>query len=89
MIVEILVVSNDGIESVVEFDLNDDLNTIVKNSRTPNNRMVCILKDGECVLRWDRDYFSRQENHWKKVDIDKFETLGSIERTRQDIKLIY
>ncbi|KFW97739.1 hypothetical protein [Pectobacterium carotovorum] len=89
MIVEILVVSNDGVESVVEFDLNDDLNTIVKNSRTPKNRMVCILKDGERVLRWDRDYFSRQKNHWKKVDVDKFETLGSRERIRQDIKLIH
>ncbi|EDR9714900.1 pilus assembly protein PilI, partial [Salmonella enterica subsp. diarizonae] len=47
MVVNILIVSNSGVESLIDFNPDDDLNTLVKSYRTPQNKMVCILQDGK------------------------------------------
>lgn len=82
MTVKIRVVSNDGCEFLTDFNPDDDLVTVVKSLRTPENRMVCILQNGERLHRWDRSYGSVQKNHWRKVAPDGFEILGSIEHIR-------
>ncbi|EAO8184031.1 pilus assembly protein PilI [Salmonella enterica] len=82
MVVNILIVSNSGVESLIDFNPDDDLNTLVKSYRTPQNKMVCILQDGKRTHRWDRSYGSVQKNHWRKVAPDSFEILGSIENIR-------
>lgn len=46
---------------------------------TSKNRMVCIIQDGNRILRWDRSYVSHAKNHWQKVAPDSFEILGTIE----------
>lgn len=78
----ILTVSNSGVESLIDFNLDDDLNTLVKLYRTPQNKMVCILQDGRRTHRWDRSFGSVQNNHWRKFSPDGFEILGSIENIR-------
>lgn len=82
MTVKILVVSNDGCESLIDFNPNDDLTKVMKSLRTPENRMVCILQNGERLHRWDRSYGSAQKNHWRKVAPDSLEVLGSVEHIR-------
>ncbi|EHM4620415.1 PilI type IV pilus biogenesis protein [Salmonella enterica] len=82
MTIKILVVSNDGRESLIDFNPDDDLVKVVTSLRTPENRMVCILQNGERLHRWDRSYGSVQKNHWRKVASDSFEILGSIEHIR-------
>lgn len=79
MTVNILVVSNNGCESLIEFNPDEDLVKVVKLLRTPDNRMVCILQNGERLYRWDRNYGSVQKNHWRKVAPDSFEVLGAVE----------
>lgn len=44
--------------------------------------MVCIIRDGERLHRWDRIFGSVQENHWRKVANDSFEILGPVEHIR-------
>ncbi|EDC4254098.1 pilus assembly protein PilI [Salmonella enterica subsp. enterica serovar Enteritidis] len=83
MTVKILVVSNDGRESLIDFNPDDDLVKVVKSLRTPENRMVCIQQNGERLHRWDRSYGSVQKNHWRKVAPDSFEILGSTEHIRR------
>ncbi|EAB2604785.1 PilI type IV pilus biogenesis protein [Salmonella enterica] len=82
MTVKILVVSNDGRESLMDFNHDDDFVKVMKSLRTSKNRMVCILQDGERIHRWDRSYGSIQKNHWLKVAPDSFEVLGSVEHIR-------
>ncbi|EFN7723433.1 pilus assembly protein PilI, partial [Escherichia coli] len=41
--------------------------------------MVCIIQDGNRILRWDRSYASHTKNHWRKAAPDSFEILGTIE----------
>ncbi|EHI7918480.1 PilI type IV pilus biogenesis protein [Salmonella enterica] len=79
----ILTVSNSGVESLIDFNLDDDLNTLVKSYRTPQNKMVCILQDGRRTHRWDRSFGSVQNNHWRKFSPDGFGILGSIENIRR------
>lgn len=83
MAIKILVVSNNGRESLIDFNPDDDLIKVMKSLRTPENRMVCILQNGERIHRWDRSYGSVQKNHWRKVSPDSFEILGSIEHIRR------
>lgn len=69
--------SNDGQDhSVATGDLAD-AEKKAKGYRTPANYMVCITKDEERILRWDRDHMMG-ENRWRAVDVDEFETLGAI-----------
>lgn len=82
MTIKILIVSNDGCESLIDFNPDDDLVRVVKSLRIPWNRMVCIIRDGERLHRRDRRFGSVQENHWRKVANDSFEILGSIENIR-------
>lgn len=82
MAVKILIVSNDGRESFIDFNSDDNLNKVTKSLRIQENRMVCILQDGVRISRWDRSYSSIQENHWRKVAPDSFEILGSTEHIR-------
>lgn len=82
MTVKILVVSNDGSESLIDFYPVNNLIKVMKSLRTPENRMVCILQNGERLHRWDRNYGSVQKNHWRKVAPDSFEILGSTEHIR-------
>ncbi|ELP6174287.1 pilus assembly protein PilI [Salmonella enterica] len=82
MTIKILIISNDGCESLVDFNPDDDLVMVVKSLRIPQNRMVCIILDGERLHRWDRSFGSVQENHWRKVAPDTFEILGSVEHIR-------
>lgn len=83
MTVKILVVSNDGRESLIDFNPDGDLVKVMKSLRTPENRMVCILQNGMRLHRWDRRYDSVQKNHWRKVAPDSFEILGSTEHIRR------
>ncbi|MBN6739175.1 hypothetical protein JKG47_01180 [Acidithiobacillus sp. MC6.1] len=55
----------------------DTAKTIAKTSRTTDNHMVCIEEKGHRILRWDRNKVVG-ENHWRKVDVYAFETLGTI-----------
>ncbi|ECW2964658.1 pilus assembly protein PilI [Salmonella enterica subsp. enterica] len=82
MTIKILILSNDGCESLIDFNPDDDLVKVVKSLRIPQNRMVCIIRDGERLHRWDRSFGSVQENHWRKVAPDIFEVLGSVEHIR-------
>ncbi|EIO1438450.1 PilI type IV pilus biogenesis protein [Salmonella enterica] len=82
MTVKILIVSNDGRESLIDFNPDDDFVRVVKSLRTPRNRMVCIIRDGERLYRRDRRYGSIQKNHWRKVAPDSFEISGSVENIR-------
>lgn len=82
MTIKILVVSNHGCESLIEFNPDNDLVKVMKSLRTPENRMVCILQDGKRLHRWDRSYGSVQKNHWRKVAPDSLEVLGSVEHIR-------
>lgn len=79
MKIQILVVSNDGSEQMVDVDREDSLDKVVKLYREPKNRMVCIIQDGERVRRWDRDFCSVKNNQWRKCPPDSFEILGSVE----------
>ncbi|EAY5040422.1 pilus assembly protein PilI [Salmonella enterica] len=79
MVNSILVVANDGREELIDVNPDKDLAHIIKSYRKPENRMVCIIADGTRILRWDRSYASRAKNHWRKVDPDSFEILGSVE----------
>ncbi|EFH6853798.1 pilus assembly protein PilI [Escherichia coli] len=83
---KILVVSNSGQERIINLNnptieaLSDnDLKKVTKSLRTSKNRMVCIIQDGNRILRWDRSYVSHAKNHWWKVTPDSFEILGTIE----------
>ncbi|EER3600527.1 hypothetical protein SK85_04942 [Escherichia coli] len=83
---KILVVSNSGQERIINLNnptieaLSDnDLKKVTKSLRTSKNRMVCIIQDGNRILRWDRSYVSHAKNHWRKVAPDSFEILGTIE----------
>lgn len=82
MTIKILIVSNDGRESLIDFNPDDNLVRVVKSLRISQNRMVCIILDGERLHRRDRSFGSVQENHWRKVANDSFEILGSIENIR-------
>lgn len=82
MAIKILIVSNDGRESLIDFNTDNDLVKVVKSLRIPQNRIVCIIRDGERLHRWDRSFGSVQKNHWRKVASDSFEILGSIEHIR-------
>lgn len=82
MTIKILIVSNDGRESLIDFNPDDNLVRVVKSLRISQNRMVCIIRDGERLHRRDRSFGSVQENHWRKVANDSFEILGSIENIR-------
>lgn len=82
MTIKILIVSNDGRESLIDFNPDDDLVRVVKSLRIPRNRMVCIIRDGERLHRWDRSFGSVQENHWRKVANDSFEISGPVEHIR-------
>lgn len=82
MTIKILIVSNGGGESLIDFNPDDDLVRVIKSLRIPQNRMVCIIRDGERLHRWDRSFGSVQENHWRKVANDSFEILGSVENIR-------
>ncbi|MCU6344970.1 pilus assembly protein PilI [Escherichia coli] len=84
---KILVVSNSGQERIINLNnptieaLSDnDLKKVTKSLRTSKNRMVCIIQDGNRILRWDRSYVSHAKNHWRKVAPDSFEILGTIEK---------
>ncbi|EPN2370924.1 type IV pilus biogenesis protein PilI [Escherichia coli] len=86
MMIKILVVSNSGQERIINLNnptieaLSDnDFAKITKSLRTSKNRMVCIIQDGNRILRWDRSYVSHAKNHWRKVAPDSFEILGTIE----------
>ncbi|EIK0878114.1 pilus assembly protein PilI [Escherichia coli] len=83
---KILVVSNSGEERIINlnnptFELlsDNDLKKVTKSLRTSKNRMVCIIQDGNRILRWDRSYASHTKNHWRKAAPDSFEILGTIE----------
>ncbi|MEW0778405.1 pilus assembly protein PilI [Escherichia coli] len=83
---KILVVSNSGQERIINLNnptieaLSDnDFAKVTKSLRTSKNRMVCIIQDGNRILRWDRSYVSHAKNHWRKVAPDSFEILGTIE----------
>lgn len=80
MKIQILVVSNDGSEQKVDVGCEDNLDKTVKLYRNPKNRMVCLIQDGERLRRWDRDFCSVKNNHWRKCSPDSFEILGSVER---------
>lgn len=84
--IKILVVSNSGQEIIINLNnptieaLSDnDFAKVTKSLRTSKNRMVCIIQDGNRILRWDRSYVSHAKNHWRKVAPDSFEILGTIE----------
>ena len=84
--INILVVSNSGQERIINLNnptieaLSDnDFAKVTKSLRTSKNRMVCIIQDGNRILRWDRSYVSHAKNHWRKVAPDSFEILGTIE----------
>lgn len=84
--IKILVVSNSGQERIINLNnptieaLSDnDFAKVTKSLRTSKNRMVCIIQDGNRILRWDRSYVSHAKNHWRKVAPDSFEILGTIE----------
>ena len=84
--IKILVVSNSGQERIINLNnptieaLSDnDFAKVTKSLRTSKNRMVCIIQDGNSILRWDRSYVSHAKNHWRKVAPDSFEILGTIE----------
>lgn len=84
--IKILVVSNTGQERIINLNnptieaLSDnDFAKVTKSLRTSKNRMVCIIQDGNRILRWDRSYVSHAKNHWRKVAPDSFEILGTIE----------
>ncbi|ENT8653403.1 pilus assembly protein PilI [Shigella flexneri] len=86
MMIKILVVSNSGQERIINLNnptieaLSDnDFAKVTKSLRTSKNRMVCIIQDGNRILRWDRSYVSHAKNHWRKVAPDSFEILGTIE----------
>ena len=86
MMIKILVVSNSGQERIINLNnptieaLSDnDFAKVTKSLRTSKNRMVCIIQDGNRILRWDRSYLSHAKNHWRKVAPDSFEILGTIE----------
>ncbi|EFI8347806.1 pilus assembly protein PilI [Escherichia coli] len=86
MMIKILVVSNTGQERIINLNnptieaLSDnDFAKVTKSLRTSKNRMVCIIQDGNRILRWDRSYVSHAKNHWRKVAPDSFEILGTIE----------
>ncbi|EOX5201435.1 pilus assembly protein PilI, partial [Escherichia coli] len=74
MMIKILVVSNSGQERIINLNnptieaLSDnDFAKVTKSLRTSKNRMVCIIQDGNRILRWDRSYVSHAKNHWRKV----------------------
>lgn len=84
--IKILVVSNSGQERIINLNnptieaLSDnEFAKVTKSLRTSKNRMVCIIQDGNRILRWDRSYVSHAKNHWRKVAPDSFEILGTIE----------
>lgn len=84
--IKILVVSNSGQERIINLNnptieaLSDnDFAKVTKSLRTSKNRMVCIIQDGNRILRRDRSYVSHAKNHWRKVAPDSFEILGTIE----------
>ncbi len=84
--IKILVVSNSGQERIINLNnptieaLSDNyFAKVTKSLRTSKNRMVCIIQDGNRILRWDRSYVSHAKNHWRKVAPDSFEILGTIE----------
>ncbi|EOQ5649340.1 pilus assembly protein PilI [Escherichia coli] len=86
MMIKILVVSNSGQERIINLNnptieaLSDnEFAKVTKSLRTSKNRMVCIIQDGNRILRWDRSYVSHAKNHWRKVAPDSFEILGTIE----------
>ncbi|HFP5121617.1 TPA: pilus assembly protein PilI [Escherichia coli] len=71
MMIKILVVSNSGQERIINLNnptieaLSDnDFAKVTKSLRTSKNRMVCIIQDGNRILRWDRSYVS----HAKKLN---------------------
>ncbi|KAE9822160.1 pilus assembly protein PilI [Escherichia coli] len=85
MMIKILVVSNSGQERIINLNnpaieaLSDnDFAKVTKSLRTSKNRMICIIQDGNRILRWDRSYASHAKNHWRKVAPDSFEILGTI-----------
>lgn len=41
----------------------------------PENYMICILRNGERVRRWDREILAGS-NRWYKCSPDNFEILG-------------
>ena len=84
--IKILVVSNSGQERIINLNnptiealADNDFAKVTKSLRTSKNRMVCIIQDGNRILRWDRSYVSHAKNHWRKVAPDSFEILGTIE----------
>ena len=84
--IKILVVSNSGQERIINLNnptieaLSDnDFAKVTKSLRTSKNRMVCIIQDGNRILRWDRSYVSHAKNHWRKVAPDRIDILGTIE----------
>lgn len=63
MTIKILILSNDGRESLIDFNPDDDFVRVIKSLRIPRNRMVCIIRDGERLHRRDRSFGSIQKNH--------------------------
>ncbi|MEG6501239.1 hypothetical protein QTN73_29705, partial [Escherichia coli] len=43
----------------------------------PENYMICILRNGERVRRWDREILAGS-NRWYKCSPDNFEILGKL-----------
>lgn len=69
--------SNDGEDHAVEVAGLDDAKKRAKNYRTNENYMVCVMEDGNRILRWDRDGMIGS-NRWRAVDPNEFETLGPL-----------
>ena len=65
MIIEILLIANEGTQTVIPFDPDDSLAAKVNACRQPENRTVCIVQDGRRIMRWDRP--TAGSNRWRRV----------------------
>lgn len=71
--------SIDGKNSYKELDCNtlDEALKHAKKARVKVNRMVCVVLNGERVMRWNKSVVT-DSNHWRKVNVNAFEILGPL-----------
>jgi hypothetical protein len=79
--IEVTVRANSGENKTIPASDVENAMSIVKENRTTDNHMVCILQNGVRTQRWDRATFVG-ENDWHREDPDAFETLGQIRSVR-------
>lgn len=75
--IRVQVRSNAGQDSFLDASTLQESLSIAKKARNPQNHMVCIEISEDRTQRWDRDRIVGS-NRWKKVDLNKMETIGQI-----------